>query len=177
MKFSEEKLKKMTKEEVAAFAQIIGVKYSAKASKEDIIGLLLGLNIENKSTKNMNKKKVVKAEPKAKNKKEASVAITAPKKRGRPLKAESTAKEESTKKVTISTLAPKKRGRPAKAETAKKADIKTTAKKETAISVAAPKKRGRPAKAEVAKKADIIYYCKERSACQHSCSPKTWQTC
>jgi len=55
MKFSEEKLKKMSKEEVITFAQIVGVEYSKKASKEDIIKLLLGLKIENNKSENSKK--------------------------------------------------------------------------------------------------------------------------
>ena len=76
MKFSEDKLKKMSKDELFNFAKIIGVKYSAKASKEEIVALLLGLKIEKEPKENKSEKTL----------------STDKKKRGRPSKAEKAAK-------------------------------------------------------------------------------------
>ncbi|MBQ2593583.1 MAG: hypothetical protein II567_09940, partial [Candidatus Riflebacteria bacterium] len=117
MKFSEDKLKKMNRDELFNFAKIIGVKCSAKASKEEIMGLLLGLKIE-KNEEKATKKAEVKS---AKAVEEKPIA----KKRGRPSKAEKAAKAETKPANTVEEKpVAKKRGRPSKAEKAAKTEVK-----------------------------------------------------
>ena len=116
MKFSEEKLSKLNKIEIESFAQVLGVKYPAKASKDEIISILTGLSIVEPAK---NKNYSVNEAPKA----------VAPKKRGRPSKAELAVRAKSEKKEEIKAIAPKKRGRPSKAELAVRANDENSFRK------------------------------------------------